>query len=180
MKAISINIDTKDIKEIDIEIKPDTVYTFFNSILIDEIETLTAHTIHTDTNALAESKKAFFLGEQLLIGNALITGKSEEGNTNCSIPLAELEKLISYEVNEFYTNSLLLLSSTDINIYRPFFVQKMGEDIALSAEWVLYTFNIADERTQEYFLNELQKSISSTKEAEEFIQKMAQLALNAA
>ncbi|MFT5659768.1 MAG: hypothetical protein ACI9TV_000395 [Sulfurimonas sp.] len=180
MKAISINISNKDIQELDIEIKPDTVYSFFNSILIDEIETLTKHTIHTDANALSELKTAFFIGEQLVIGNALITGKSDEGEKATTIPLKELEEIISYNVSKFYLDTLSLLSATDINIYRPFFVSKDTENIPLSTEWVLYTFNIADERTKKYFLNELEKSLSSTKETEVFIQKMAGLALNAA
>lgn len=179
MKAISISVDDRNIQEIDIEMKPDTVYTFFNSILIDEISTLAAHTIHTDANALAESKNAFFLGEQLLLGDVLITGKSNQGDTDSSIPLDVLRELISYDIGTFYTNVLTQLAKTDINIYRPFYVQKENENIPLTAEWVLYTFNIADEKTKGYFLNELKKSLKSTKKTEAFVQKMASLALNA-
>lgn len=180
MKAISINTNDKTVQEIEIEIKPDTIYTYFNSILIDEITTLTDHAIHADANALSESKNAFFIAEQLIIGDALITGKSQKEDKDTSIPLETLRELISYEISQFYENTLSLLSSTDINIYRPFTVIKDGESIPLSTEWVLYTFNIADDRTKEYFLSELKKSLSSTKEAETFMQKMASLALNAA
>ena len=176
MKAISIQVDTKNVQELDIEIKPDTVYTFFNSILIDEITTLKDHTIHSDANALSESKVAFFIGEQLIIGDALITA----GENDISIPLNTLEELITYEVSTFYKEVLSLLSSTDINVYRPFIVSKENENIPLTTEWVLYTFNIADARTKEYFLTELKKSLNSTKEVEGFMQKMAALALNAA
>jgi len=120
MKAISIDINEKNIQEIDIHIKPDTVYSFFNSILIDEITTLNNHTIYTDANALSETKTAFFLGEQLLIGNTLIVGKSEQGDTEATIPLEELQELVSYDLNSFYQDTLALLQNTDINLYRPF------------------------------------------------------------
>lgn len=179
MKAISISSDTKIISDIEIQINPNTVYTFFSSILIDESTTLQEHTIYTDANALSQSKQAFFLGEQLLIGDALITGKSDNGDIDSTIPLNELEGLVSYELSPFYVEVLDLLSSTDINLYRAFNLIKDGEKIALSTEWVLYTFNIADERTKEYFINELKKSLGSTQETESFIQKMATLALNA-
>ena len=63
----------------------DTVYSFFNSILIDEHTTLKDHTIYTDANALSQSKKAFFIGEQLLLGDVLITGVSQTGDTDASM-----------------------------------------------------------------------------------------------
>ena len=180
MKAISINVETQSIEELNIQMKPNTVYSFFNSILIDEITTLSAHNIHVDANALSESKSAFFLGEQLLLGNTLITGKSNQDDTDSTIPLDDLKELISYDISPFYTNVLSMLAKTDINLYRPFNVSKDSENMSLNTEWVLYTFNIADDRTKEYFLNELKKSLNSTKETEAFIQKMAGLALNAA
>jgi hypothetical protein len=180
MKALTIDIQNKNIKEIDIEMTANTVYSFFSSILIDDLATLKDHTIYTDANALSDSKQAYFIGEQLLIGDALITGRSPHGDLDITIPTKDLEELISYEVNQFYTETISLLSQTDINLYRSFELSKNGERMNLNAEWVLYTFNIADERTREYFLNELGKNISSTENAEAFIQKMAGLALNAA
>lgn len=180
MKAISIHPGNQSLEEIDIKMQADTVYSFFNSILIDEHTTLKDHTIYTDANALSQSKKAFFIGEQLLLGDVLITGVSQTGDTDASIPLKTLESLISYEVSSFYMDVLELIKTTDINLYRPFLTYKDTEEITLNTEWVLYTFNIADERTKEYFLNELKKALSSTEEAESFMQKMAELALNAA
>jgi hypothetical protein len=44
---------------------------------------------------------------------------------------------------------------------------------------VLYVFNIADDRTKEYFITELKKAIESKTDILEHMQKMAQLALNA-
>lgn len=178
MKAISISIKQKSIKEIDIKMQANTVYSFFNSILIDEQVSLKEHTIHTDANALEENKTAYFLGEQLLLGDALITGTSGHDNKEVSIPLEELEALVSYEVNQFYTNALKLLAKTEINLYKTFLVEKNNEKIQLNTEWVLYTFNIADDRTKEYFLNELTKSLDDNS-SQKLIEKMAQLAMNA-
>lgn len=176
MKAISIKAN--DITEIDIKMQPNTVYSFFNSILIDEQLSLSEHTIHTDANALEENKTPFFLGEQLLLGDALITGKSGHDNKEVTIPLEELKALISYEVSKFYLDSLKALAKTEINLYKTFLVQKENEKIELNTEWVLYTFNIADERTQEYFISELNKSLDDNS-SQALIQKMAQLAMNA-
>jgi len=180
MKTLEIYPDTKEIKSSDIQMQANSVYTFFSSILIDELITLNKHIIYTDANALSEKKRAYFLGEQLLIGDALILGREDFNDTDVSIKEDELLSLINYEVPKFYQDVLELLSSTDINLYRTFEVEKNSEKIALNTEWVLYTFNIADDRTKEYFLTELKKSIVSNANVEKYIQKMAQLAMNVA
>ena len=96
-----------------------------------------------------------------------------------SIPKETLEELINYDVPAFYTEVLALLSSTDINLYRNFTLTHDNEKIALNPEWVLYTFNIADERTQEYFITQLKKAITEQSDISAHLQHMAQLALNA-
>ena len=180
MQAISLNPHKKEIKTIEIEIKANTIYSFFNSILIDEIQTLQHHLIYTDANALSEKKQAYFLGEQLLIGDALIIGKNGLEEKDTTIPMQDLENIINYNVEKFYLDALALLAQSDINLYRPFNVKQGTEPLALSCEWVLYTFNIADERTKDYFLTELQKVLDTGSDVEAYIQKMAQLAMNAA
>ena len=180
MKALSINPLTQEIEELDIEMKANTLYTFFSSILIDELESMNEHVIYADTNALSEKKPAYFLGEQLIIGDALILGRFDFDDMDAKITKEELASLLTYEVNDFYATVLELLASTDINLYRTFEVEKNGEKIALNTEWVLYTFNIADERTKEYFINELKKVLDAGESVEAYMQKMAQLAMNAA
>jgi hypothetical protein len=180
LKALTINPGTKEIEEIEIEMKANTVYSFFNSILIDELPTLNQHIIYSDANALSLKKEPFFLGEQLILGKALIVGQRGMEEVDASIPAEELASLIDYEVNDFYRDSLALLSQSDINLYRTFDLQKGTETIPLNIEWVLYTFNMADERTKEYFLNELEKALDAKEDITEHLKKMAQLALNAA
>jgi hypothetical protein len=180
MKALTINPETKEISEIDIEMKANTVYTFFSSILIDELESMNEHIIYCDANALSEKKKPYFVGEQLILGDALILGRNDFDDTDVKIPKEELASLISYDVSAFYQKVLEMLSQTDINLYRTFEVEKNGEKIALNSEWVLYTFNIADERTKEYFIAELQKVLDGGESVEAYMQKMAQLAMNVA
>ncbi len=179
MKALTLNPQTQEISEIDLEMKANTVYTFFSSILIDELESISEHIIYADANALSEKKRAYFIGDQLVLGDALILGRVDFDDVDVKIPKEELSMLVSYEVNEFYQKVLRLFSSTDINLYRTFEVEKNGEKIALNAEWVLYAFNVADERTKEYFIDELQKVLDAGESVEAYVQKMAQLAMKA-
>ncbi len=180
LKALSINPSTKQIEEIDIEMKANTVYSFFNSILIDELASLNQHTIYCDANALSQQKEAYFIGEQLIVGEALIVGLMGMEESDANIPQDELKKLINHDINDFYQDVLTLLAQSDVNLYRTFEVQQYGEPLHLNAEWVLYTFDMADDRTKEYFISELQKSLDADEETFEYLKKMAQLAINAA
>lgn len=180
MKALSINPATKEIEEIDIEMKANTVYSFFNSILIDELSSLNQHTIYCDANALSQQKEPYFLGEQLILGEALIVGLMGMEECDTNIPQETLGELISYDVNDFYKKVLAQLAQTDVNLYRTFEVKQGNEILHLNTEWVLYTFNMADERTKEYFIDELQKTLDAKEEVFAYLKKMAQLAINAA
>jgi predicted mannosyl-3-phosphoglycerate phosphatase (HAD superfamily) len=180
MQAFSLSPNLQEIKSIDIEMKANTTYSFFNSILIDEITTLQKHLIFTDANALSEKKPAYFLGEQLLLGDTLIIGQNGLEESDVSIPLETLKELINYKVPAFYADVLSLLSTTDVNLYKTFTLSHNGENLALNTEWILYTFNIADNRTKEYFLAELSKVLEGNSNVNEYLQKMAGLALKAA
>ena len=180
MKALTIDAQTQEVKEIELEMAANTLYTFFSSILIDELESIKEHVIYADANALSEKKSAYFLGEQLIIGDALIFGREDFNDVDAKIKQAELASLLTRDVNDFYKEVLALLATTDINLYRAFEVEKNGEKIMLNTEWVLYTFNIADERTKEYFINELKKVLEADGDVAVYMQKMAQLAMNVA
>ncbi|MFK5938670.1 MAG: hypothetical protein QM497_09785 [Sulfurimonas sp.] len=180
MQAITIKPQIKEINSIEIEMKANTVFSFFNSILTDEIETLQNHLIYTDANALSQKKPAYFVGEQLLLGDAFIIGRNGLEETDAYIPQTELQELLNYDVPQFYQDTLDLLSQSDVNLYRNFDVMQGSEKLSLNLEWVLYTFNIADNRTKEYFIGELTKSLQAKENTEAYIKKMAQLAINAA
>ncbi|WP_297432552.1 hypothetical protein [Sulfurimonas sp.] len=180
MKALAIDAQTQEVKEIELEMAANTLYTFFSSILIDELESIKEHVIYADANALSEKKNAYFLGEQLIIGDALVFGREDFNDVDAKIKQEELDSLVKRDVNDFYKEVLALLATTDINLYRAFEVQKNGEKIMLNTEWVLYTFNIADERTKEYFINELKKVLEADGDVAVYMQKMAQLAMNVA
>ncbi len=180
MRAIFIKTDEKSINEIDIEMHVNTVYTFFSSILIDELSTIKNHMVYTDANAISQMKTPFFIGEQLVVGDALIVGHTAMQDGDAIIPLNDLESLISYELSQFYKDVFELIAKTDINLYRPFNVLQNENQIQLNTEWVLYVFNMADDRTKEYFLSELKNSIDSNEDTVKFMTKMAQLAVNSA
>ena len=179
MKAYSIDPITKEVKEIDIEMQVNTVFSFFNSILTDELTTIDKHTIYSDANAVSENKEPFFIGEQLVVGNVLIMGQDGLFETEATIPHEDLKSLLNYDVTPFYKDTLKALQSTNINLYRIFEVTKEEEDIKLNTEWVLYVFNMADAKTKEYFLEELQKAVKTKKDISIHMQNMAILALNA-
>ena len=180
MKAYSINPQTKEVKQIDIEMQANTIYSFFNSILIDDINTLENHTIHTDANALSNNEVPYYVGDQLVVGNALIVGKEGMAELDPSIALNELNNIVNYEVSDFHKNTLKLLGTSDINLYKLFEIKKAdGEVIQLNTEWVIYVFSIADSKTQDYFSYALQKAVDEKEDMLEHIQKMAVLALQA-
>ena len=180
MKAYALDPATQKIEEIDIAMQANTTYTFFKSILIDELATLNQHSIQTDANALSEKKKGFFIGEQLVIGVALVSGRNGLQECDASIPEPELHGLVNFNLNEFYTEVLDILSATEINLYTPFSVKQGEDEISLSTEWTIFTFNLADERTREYFITELKKTIEAKEDVLAFMQKMAQLAIRSA
>lgn len=179
MKAYSIDPVNQEVKEIDIEMQANTVFSFFNSILIDELNTLDKHTIHSDAEAISNEAIPFFMGEQLVVGNALIIGKNGLEDVEASIPHDDLTSIVNYDVSSFYIDALKLLGNTDINLYRVFEIKREEELIQLNTEWVLYVFNMADDKTKEYFLTELKKAVDTKVDMLEHIQKMAILALQA-
>ena len=179
MKAYTINPKIKELQELDIEIEANTIYTFFNSISIDELSILDKHTIYSDREAISKQKEPFFIGEQLIVGDTLILGTDGFLDMEVTIPQEDLESLINYNVSDFYKDTLLLLKDTNINLYTLFEVSKKDENVDINTEWVLQIFNIADDRTKEYFLDELQKVVEANEDSLDFMQKMATLAMNA-
>jgi len=180
MKAFAIDPETQTIEEIDIEMKANTTYTFFNSILIDDLTTINKHMIHTDANALSEAKKAYFIGEQLVLGKALVIGKNGMEEGDVSISEKDLNKLLRFDVSSFYTEALTLLGKSDINLYKVFSVDQAGKEVNISTEWVLFAFNMADDRTKAYFINELKKTLEAKEDIPAFIHKLGELAINVA
>ncbi len=181
MKSYAIDAQKQKVESKEIQMQANTVYSFFNSILIDELQTLKDHIIYTDENALSEGKKAYFIGEQLVLGDALVLGRNGMEDVDVLMRQEELESLVNFEIPQFYQNTLNILKKCeDINLYRTFTLQKAEESVTLNIEWVLYAFNMADDKTKEYFLTHLQKTLDEKQSVQEYLQKMAGLALNAA
>jgi len=180
MQSYTINPESQKIESKEIQMQANTVYSFFNSILIDELLTLKEHIIYADENALSEGKRPYFIGEQLVLGDVLILGRNGMEDVDVKIQEKELASLVVFDIPKFYQDALGILAQSDLNLYRTFTLQKNKENVTLNPEWVLYAFNMADEKTKEYFLQHLQKTLDEKKSAEEYIKKMAGLALNAA
>ena len=178
MKAYSVNPQSKKIEELDIKMQANTVYTFFSSILIDELTSLKGHIIYSDANAVSEGNTPFFMGEQLIVGKALIVGKNGMEEVDAFISEDELKSLINYDISAFYTDTFKLLKGSDINLYRLFQIEN-DEKIELNIEWVLYAFSIADKATQNYFLTELKSCLNEKKDLQKVLENFAKLAYNA-
>ena len=180
MRFLHVDPLRHTIEELELKLEANTFYTFFGSILIDELPTLGSHTIYTDGNAMSEGKPAYFIGDQIVVGDALVLGRNGFEEVDATLKADDLAKMVRYDVGEFYTNALALLGKTDANLYRAFYVEHNGEKMELNISWVLYFFNIADERTKEYFLTHLEKTIKNNEDIVAFMRKMAKAALKAA
>ncbi len=180
MRFLHVDPIKKEIKDLELKLEANTFYTFFGSLLIDELPIVAGHTVYTDANALSQRKTPYFINEQLVLGEALVLGRNGFEEIDATLSVEDLQKLISYDVSDFYKEALELLAKSDANLYRAFLVEHNNEKMELNIAWVLYFFNIADERTRRYFLEELKKSIQNGKAVEEYMQKMAKAALQAA
>ena len=180
MRFLHIDPLQQSVEEMDLKMEANTLYTFFSSILIDELPTLHNHTIYTDANALSNRKTPYFIGDQIVVGEALVLGRNGFEEVDATLSKEDLSLLVRYDVPRFYKDVLDLLASTDANLYRAFYVEHNGENMELNIAWVLYFFNIADERTKEYFIDELKKVVETQGDVVAFMQKMAKAALRAA
>jgi len=180
MKLLHVNPIKHSIEEIELKIEANTFYTFFSSLLIDELPTIQNHIIYTDANALSDKKTPYFIADQLVIGEALILGQNGLEDCDVTISKETLSELINYDVSQFYLNTLDLLSQTEINLYRTFELIHNSQNVQLDISSVISFFNIADEKTKEYFLTHLKNTIENKEEVVAFMQKMAKAALQAA
>ena len=180
MRLLHIDPIKQKIEQMELKVEANTFYTFFSSLLIDELPTLAGHTIYLDGNALSERKTPYFIGDQIVLGEALILGRNGFEEVDATLQKEQLSTLVRYDVPQFYKDALDLLSNTEVNLYRAFKLEHNGEEMELNIAWVLYFFNIADERTKAYFVDELAKTIERSEDVVEFMQKMAKAALRAA
>ena len=180
MRFLHVDPSKEEIEEEELRLEANTFYTFFSSLLIDELPIVPGHTVYSDGNALSQKRRPYFINDQLVLGEALILGSDGFEEKDATLDVKELESMIRYDVSDFYMQALDLLSSSDVNLYRPFFVEHNMQKMELNIAWVLYFFNIADERTKRYFLDELQKSMQNGEDTEAYMQKMAKAALRAA
>jgi hypothetical protein len=179
MNAYIIDPDTKTITTHEFDGQLNSIYTLFNSILIDTSHELHQHVIYTDEYAIDQNKTPFFIAEKLFLGRALICGINGLEEEDVKISVDELHTLISYDINDFYTQCLQVLTQAKMNFNTHFTLTYENEKTDLSYEWVIYTFNMADERTQTYFLEKLNETLAQNGDIDAYFQNMAQRAIEA-
>jgi hypothetical protein len=176
MQVHLIDPQTKTVQTEEFDGKITSIYTFFNSILVDSSDVLKEHIIYTDANH--KDKTPFFLGNQLFIGKAIVLGLHAMSETDATISANELESLINYELPPLYLQSIEAIIQNDLNLYKNFEVQtQTAETLQINYEWVIYTFNVADQQTQEYFLKHLEENMNDAENLASYLQKMAALAI---
>ena len=176
MQVLIIDPQTRSIQTQDFDGQITDIYTFFNSILVDTSNVLKNHIIYT--NAEHKDTTPFFIGNQLFLGKALVLGLNELSETDVSIEAKELESLLNYEISPLYEKSIEALVRNDLNLYKIFDIQTPQEEtLQLNYEWVVYTFNMADQKTQEYFLEQLANNANNAEQLAAYMQKMAALAV---
>ena len=72
MRFLHVDPKKKEIKDLELKLEANTFYTFFGSLLIDELPIVTGHTVYTDANALSQRKTPYFINDQLVLGEALV------------------------------------------------------------------------------------------------------------
>jgi len=179
MNTYIITPETKTLTANEYDGQVNSIYTLFSSILIDSSDSLKQHIIHTDGYATDNSETPFFIGEKLFLGRALVCGINGHEEVSTTITQDELSQLINYEVNDFYLHCLSALSQAKISINQNFKISHNDEKVQLTYEWVIFTFNMADLRTQSYFLDKLNDVIAKRDDIGSYFQEMAKLALNA-
>ncbi len=180
MRFLKIDPLKRSVEELELKLEANTFYTYFGSILIDELPIGNNHTLYSDANALSQNKPAYFVGEQLVVGEALILGRNGMQEVDATASCHDIEQIVLFDVSDFYKDALKLLAKSDVNLYRAFGVEHNGMKMDLNIAWVLYFFNIADEKTKAYFLEHLQAAVCDSKMVEKFMIKMAQAALKVA
>ena len=179
MKTYLINPENKNFSEQDFDGQVNTLYTLFDSLLLEHAYGINQHIIYSDSNAYERGERPFFIGEQLFFGKVLVIGLEGFGEVDVKIGLKELKSLCSFKINAFYSSALRLLQESKVSFYAPF-EGLSSEDMLINCEWVLYTFNMADEATQRYFLDALFKAQEENSDLLEQMKTMASLALKAA
>ena len=61
MQFLAIEASSGEVSELELQMQANTLYTYFDSILIDELMPLNGHVVYSDANALSEKKKAYFM-----------------------------------------------------------------------------------------------------------------------
>lgn len=179
MKAYLIDPNTSTVTEQDYDGQPNSLFTLFGSLLVDNSAILHGHMVYSAAEAFEKREKGFFLGENLLFGKVLVTGYAGYEDTDAAIGAEELHALALFELPSFYHKVLSLLPP-DFSFGERYDLSFGEESETVSPEWVFYIFNMADEATKTYFLEHLEKVGEGAAAVHDYLRKMGGLALKSA
>ena len=176
MKALLIDPDTRGITVQEYDGQPHSLYTLFSSLLLDQHDVLHEHNVYGGADAFEQGMRPFFLGEKLLFGKAVITGRAGFEECDVSIAEAELERLVQFELPAFYRKTLTLLPK-DFIFDETYTLLIEETPQSITPEWVFYAFNMADDATKAYFLTHMEKAIAGSEDIHTYLKKMGEIAV---
>lgn len=176
MKAFLIDPQTRSVTQQVYDGQPNSLYTLFNSLLVDQNDILHGHMVYSATEAYEKKEPGYFLGEKLMFGKALVTGYAGFEDLDADISAEELTQLITFELPEFYTKALALLPA-EFSFDEHYELQLDAQTESVRPEWVLYVFNMADSDTKNYFLTHLESAVVQGDDLHGYLKKMGMLAI---
>ncbi len=176
MKTFLIDPDTRTIIQEDFDGQPNSLYSLFNSLLVDSHAILNDHMVYSGNEAFEREEVPFFLGEKLLFGKALVTGYEGLEDLDATITSNDLKALLQFEIPEFYEKTLALLPK-NFSFEEHFDLQIEDTSETVTPEWVLYVFNMADTDTKAYFLDHLKETVEQGKHVADYLKKMGEQAI---
>jgi len=176
MKAYLIDPNTRSVVEAEFDGQPNSLFTLFNSLLVDSDAVLHGHNVYRTSEAFERGERGFFLGEKLIFGKALVTGSDGLADTDAAVTAEELLQLSLFDIPDFYLKTLALLPPDfSFEEHYQLHIGEIGESV--TPEWVFYVYNMADSATKTYFLNRLEESVTQGADIRNYLKKMAELAV---
>jgi hypothetical protein len=178
MKSFLILPEHENITVNEYDGQPHSLYTLFASILVDSHDILHQHSVYAASEAFEKGERPFFLGEKLLFGPTVVTGKEGFEDIDAFISETELARIVQFEVPRFYRDVFEHLPKT-FSFDAKLQLKSADMQDEVLPEWVLYAFNMADGNTKRYFLNGLEEAVVKGESIELFLTKMGEAALKA-
>lgn len=178
MKAFLIDPENATVTPTDYDGQPHSLYSLFGSLLVDSHDVLNRHSVYASSEGFEKGKRPFFLGEKLLFGMTVVTGKEGFEDVDALISEGELLQITQFGLPQFY-EEVFERFPANFNFDEPLQLSAGETEETVPPEWVLYAFNMADKKTKQYFMHTLDDTLVKGDDLYVFLKKMGEIALKA-